>query len=137
MTRILCVVAVLTAQSAAAQTVTDRMLCEWIPSCTLDETCEESGPNPIFSLERIGEAWLWDPLAEWNGFPVGVAETLAQADALALDEATNIGLILVPAGRTDDGALILDGYGLQYFPERALAPRAMRHHCVPASGVTS
>ncbi|MEX3015409.1 hypothetical protein [Gymnodinialimonas hymeniacidonis] len=124
-----CVAAVI-AHPLSAQVLSDRMLCELIDPCG-DEPCEGLDAPLLFSLELVDGTWLWDPLAEWNGFPVAVAETLTQAEALAQEDTTEVGLILVPMGHTEDGALILDGYGFQYFPTRGLAPRAMRHHCAP------
>ena len=122
---------------SAAQPVSDRMLCEWIPDCAIDGNCTDVLDNPVLSLERVGDTWLWDPLGEWNGFPVGVVETLPQAEALAGDDTMDLGLIFVPMGRTDGGALILDGYGFSYFPQRGLTNRAMRHHCTPVAEGTS
>ncbi|MBF9042193.1 hypothetical protein HKCCE4037_02560 [Rhodobacterales bacterium HKCCE4037] len=129
--------AILCAAAVQAQDMADRMLCEWIPPCVVQGTCEDTGPNPQSSLERDGETWLWDPAAAWDGFPVALAATLPEAEAIATSDGFSLGLILVPDGLTEDGALILLGYHVNRALTVALSDRTLVHHCVDAAEVGS
>ena len=121
-------------QPAVAQTsLPPQLICDFVGICDATDVCTtHDPPQPVFTLLQSGQEWLWDVRAEWQGFPVLIANNAE--DALTQHRANpRFGLALIPSGVTTNGQIVLDGHGLPAFDNGTLDPNAMRHHCREAS----
>lgn len=117
---------------ALAQQVQDlppRMLCHLHAACDAEGTCMDVSPPIPFTLHFDGAQWLWDPMANWGGRPVIVAEDPDNALARHRADLQAHRLALIPNGTTPDGALRLDGYGLLQTGAGAIVPTTLQHAC--------
>ncbi len=122
------------AMAASAQdALPTRMTCTLVEICVDDDTCRPFPSGPDFTLMFDGQDWLWDPAADWGGFPVLLAREEGAALARHLAD-PSLGLALIPAAaEAADGAVTLDAIRLGRPPEPALSNQWMRNHCRAAA----